>query len=545
MIHNKAIIFNNKLLSLIRIDLISIILLGFIYSGCEKENSYHNNTYTFAIDIEFNTLGKTKSGYIPDNISDINILVFDENEQLIKTVYLNNKSSTTIQLSYGIKTIAAIANVGNYDLSQYTTLTLLRAAKYNNILGTEGNLIYSGELTHQFSPESKNIIIPLTQMLSKITYVFDKSNLDSQVTISITKIQLMNTPAECYYFSQNTPSTYGIEAIGDVLENCNLEPTNHNNAVPLYMFENMQGTIGTNNNPITKHPGTKENVCTYVEITADYNSPTKTGTIKYKNFLGSNTTNNYDIIRGKHYQETIIFNGTSINETSWRIDISNLEDTSPATVSVTGISLNNTSLQLLTGTQYQLQVTVSPSNATNKECIWSSSDPSVVSVNAITGALTTHNYGSSIITAKSSDGAFEDQCTVNVYDHVTLSVDTYDLNTYNPNTNELINSQVILFLRANMNRPSNMNIVQAIKPYINVNISYSYIVRETTYYENGTLTLDNETNNDYPYNGVKGAHKIISFFYPIEEHELLEAKESVSITVYPDSLYIQNWYVTW
>lgn len=523
---------------------IIIILLITVYTSCQKEQPTLPSNDICNLTICFDTYSTTKSGLIPESIANLNVLVFDNNDNLIKQVYLNNQVSTTIRIGYGLKTVVAIANVGNYGFSQSLTLSQLRETKYSSITGTAGNVVFCGEISHNFSESNKTIIIPMCRMVSKITYVFDKSALNPNVNISISKIQLMNTPTECCFISSNTPNYSQIESEGDALDTYNLEPANHECATPLYMFENIQGTIGSNNNSITKHPGWKENVCTYVEITASYNSPTKEGTIKYKNFLGLNSTNNYDIIRGKHYQETIVFNGTSINEVSWRVDVSDLHDIQ-SNIAVTGISLDCSHLKLISGSEHQLHANIFPANATNRECNWSSSNPSVVSVNPATGKLIAHSYGESTVTVNSCDGNFYSQCLVNVYDHIKLIVDTYELNEYNLLTQEMISCAVTPYLRVDLERPSNMNIVQAIYPYVTVNITYSYLDNGVTNYGNCALKLDNIYNNDYPYNGIGGSSKTIYFTYPSTEQQIQASLESISINITPGNVYVQNWYVTW
>ena len=62
-------------------------------------------------------------------------------------------------------------------------------------------------------------------------------------------------------------------------------------------------------------------------------------------------------------------------------------DPSPATVSVTGVTLNKASMNLVEGESEVLSATVSPDNATNKAISWKSSDAAVASVDA-TGKVT-------------------------------------------------------------------------------------------------------------------------------------------------------------
>jgi uncharacterized protein YjdB len=91
-------------------------------------------------------------------------------------------------------------------------------------------------------------------------------------------------------------------------------------------------------------------------------------------------------------------------------------------VAVTGISLDITKLTLqkpFTDTQlkHQLTATVFPENADNKNVIWTSNNPTVVSVSQ-TGLLTTqpNRTGRAIITAITEDGAFSATCMVTVTD---------------------------------------------------------------------------------------------------------------------------------
>lgn len=81
-------------------------------------------------------------------------------------------------------------------------------------------------------------------------------------------------------------------------------------------------------------------------------------------------------------------------------------------ISVTGISLNKTSTNLNVGAEEQLTATISPSDATNKNIVWSSSDSSIVSVD--NGLIKALQAGQVTISATSEDGNFSATCLVNV-----------------------------------------------------------------------------------------------------------------------------------
>ena len=75
------------------------------------------------------------------------------------------------------------------------------------------------------------------------------------------------------------------------------------------------------------------------------------------------------------------------------------------TIAVTGVTLDKTSGTLTAGSAITLTATVSPSNASNKTVIWTSSNESVATVSD--GVITAVAKGSVTITAKTQDGGFE------------------------------------------------------------------------------------------------------------------------------------------
>ena len=81
-------------------------------------------------------------------------------------------------------------------------------------------------------------------------------------------------------------------------------------------------------------------------------------------------------------------------------------------VSVTGVTLNKTEVTLQQGNATILTATITPSDATNKNIIWSSSNTSVATVN--NGKVTAIFAGTANITAKTSDGGFTATCKVTV-----------------------------------------------------------------------------------------------------------------------------------
>lgn len=122
----------------------------------------------------------------------------------------------------------------------------------------------------------------------------------------------------------------------------------------------------------------------------------------------------------------------------------------PTEVKVTGISLNNTNLELKIGDTYDLICNITPSNATNKNVEWSSSNTDIVSIE--NGKITAKTKGDATITVKSCDTGITATCNVKVLSKVTsislnkteLSLnkgDTYDL-TYTIAPDDAANKDV-------------------------------------------------------------------------------------------------------
>jgi hypothetical protein len=84
-------------------------------------------------------------------------------------------------------------------------------------------------------------------------------------------------------------------------------------------------------------------------------------------------------------------------------------------VSVKSVSVMPESMTLISGgATGTIQVTVTPSNATNKSVTWSSSDTSVATV--ANGVVTSAAAGTATITVTTKDGGYKATCTVTVLD---------------------------------------------------------------------------------------------------------------------------------
>ena len=98
-----------------------------------------------------------------------------------------------------------------------------------------------------------------------------------------------------------------------------------------------------------------------------------------------------------------------------------------ASVSVTGVTLDKTSLSLFTGNTATLTATVQPSNATNQNVTWQSDNANVATVEG--GTVTAVGAGETDITVTTEDGGKTATCHVTVTQSAySISADTTALN---------------------------------------------------------------------------------------------------------------------
>lgn len=144
---------------------------------------------------------------------------------------------------------------------------------------------------------------------------------------------------------------------------------------------------------------------------------------------GSNST--FTIPSGMAGSYTDIFNpGTSVSWTTGQnvtltpyqyIVVSN---GNVPQVDVTGIAVNPASASINAGLTTQLSASVQPSNATNQNVTWSSSNTSVATVNT-SGLVTAIAAGTATITATTQDGGFTDTSVITVNTAPSFTVHFY------------------------------------------------------------------------------------------------------------------------
>ena len=101
----------------------------------------------------------------------------------------------------------------------------------------------------------------------------------------------------------------------------------------------------------------------------------------------------------------------TIGDQSISLTINVTDIAAPSTASVESVTLNKSAATLNVNETLTLAATVLPSNATNKNVIWTSSKDSVATVSQ-DGVVTAKSAGTAIITVTTEDGSFTDTCEI-------------------------------------------------------------------------------------------------------------------------------------
>lgn len=102
-------------------------------------------------------------------------------------------------------------------------------------------------------------------------------------------------------------------------------------------------------------------------------------------------------------------------------------------IGVSGIEINKTELSLGQGSSETLEVIITPSNASNKNVIWASSDETVATVDENGTVTAVGEEGSAIITATTVDGGYSVECSMSI---ISDKVITYTATAKLPETTE-------------------------------------------------------------------------------------------------------------
>lgn len=148
------------------------------------------------------------------------------------------------------------------------------------------------------------------------------------------------------------------------------------------------------------------------------------------------------------------------------------ESVAPATVPVTGVTLDKSTLSMQVGDSQKLTSTVRPSDATNQSVKWLASNDNITVSN---GTVTAKSTGRAVVTVQTDDGGYTATCDVTIQKKVPEIVPVTGV--------ELNKSQMTLEV------DSSVTLIATVKPSTATNQSVKWSVNNSNVIvQNGTVT---------------------------------------------------------
>lgn len=421
----------------IHLALAAAIMAATVWSSCSRENTQPNMEVQYGkkdtvnIDLNFKLSGIESKSEVEMNdvlVEDVNVFVVDELGSVIYKGYHTNTVKLEIEAyEKMLYCVYAIANAGEAldgrNVEEIEGL-VYSIPDISHITSPNGAVLMSGKTDPQQLAGSnatsctttgtgtRSVTVYLTRCIAKVKLTADYSQLNDDVEITVTKVQLRNVPACVNIFGESRITEKRNSIDGETI----IRPSGTELArgVVFHQFENMQGTLQPANTVQQEKQWNTSNpysaLCSYLELKATYSSPRKYGDILYRFYLGKDMVTNYDVKRNSQMNITVSFiNDGAVDENTWRVDNSEIADC------VSNISLSPVSLEFdRLGETKGITATVSPITAPNKSLEWKSSDETVATVDNA-GFVTSIGNGTCVISASSTDGSnIISTCTVTV-----------------------------------------------------------------------------------------------------------------------------------
>ena len=327
-----------------RIGILRVLLLSLVI-GCNSWNREPGRAGT-ALVLEAESGMPTRSS-LPDDrlVSDINLLIYNEEGLLEERRYLTSRQFTVQDGTVSLKTtllrgvpydIFVAANLG-YALPVLSRQDV-ESYRYYMAYPDEYSrgMPMSGRLDGYVSEGETEVRIPLVRTMARIDLVLDRTELRSDVNFLVTSVTVGNGPSSVRLFGDSkAEGATQVFAGGFTLDGRQVQALNVDQSpgvsgrVSLYLTENLQGDLLDTDDETEKQfsEGPYGRVCSYLEIRGSYHSDTwhtRAGEpLIYRFYLGDGP-GNFDVFRNTACQVTVHLQGTGLDEDSWRVDKSRL-----------------------------------------------------------------------------------------------------------------------------------------------------------------------------------------------------------------------------
>lgn len=324
----------------------TILLFLLVLAACTREQGPAS---PIAIILDPQGSFATRAGDPDDTrITDYNLYIFNAFGVLEERVFVPARSLRLVDGKVQYRTtllrdvpytLVAAANLG-YELP-FHTLEEAREYRYHMAYPDE----YSQGLPmvafrEGMTPGDDGVLeVPLERLMARIELKIDRSRLLSNIEFKVTDVKIGACPSSVQLAGPSRISgkqesfSRGYAKTGMEVSALNEgSGDGMSRSIYVYLLENCQGdlleNVQTDSGKVFTD-GTYQDICSYIEIKAEYHSPSHhTGVgdrLVYRFYLGENR-NNFDVVRNTWYRITVCPTGDGLSEDSWRVNKAALTD---------------------------------------------------------------------------------------------------------------------------------------------------------------------------------------------------------------------------
>lgn len=284
----------------------------------------------------FDCCDLTRSSYVdieshPEfdyGISEICLLAYDSNGKLGSS-YFGPSSGTNLSLRVGMEyDLFALANTG--DLSD-CLLTREEALSYKcdwKKCMDEKGMPFSCryDKVQVTFDKMEPVRLNFRRMVSVYDFCLDTESLGA--SFSVTAVRMKNVARSVSAFTDNKVTAVSDAMDGDYAVKSELQKLNSSSGhITLYVPENMQGNLlEGNSDPAMKSADNVKmaawkSLCTYIEVVGNYsNKGLNTEGTTFRMYLGTNQTDNFDVIRNRINQIKFSLTAHGVFQDNWKAD---------------------------------------------------------------------------------------------------------------------------------------------------------------------------------------------------------------------------------
>lgn len=321
-----------------------LIACALSLAGCNTEPDESDEAVSVCIRLdagEMNTKALDPDEYL---ISDISLMVFDEDGSAEECIYLpDGGSNVNVSLIKGNRySFRVCANFRYHIYADHireldeVTFHMAYPDEYREgvpMVGRQDNIMITDETA---------VRITLERLMSKISIRIDRRGLSEDVRMNVKSVKIGNCPKSAKAFIPSKITTHDqCFPMGFLRGEHEVGPLNGrsmdglSDEITLYMLENMQGeypgSIPSDSDKVFDEDDKRRDICSYIEMNMEYISDSLYSGGKgliYRFYLGDSRSN-LDVQRNCHYRITVRPEDDGLSDDGWRVDKSGLLDAGP------------------------------------------------------------------------------------------------------------------------------------------------------------------------------------------------------------------------